>query len=372
MTTNVRIAIVVGAVLLALAQFFIPEEDPRLADPTTYGTGPMGYRAAYDLVSELGYPIRRHEAPIADLATGGTAWWIAPSGVCAGRSSETAWGGGGWVLGGGTAVVWLPESGSTTSDCALADLAVPARSLTRRSEAVEAADPDTPSRDPGVSGMALFADVPGWSVIVQQHGRPLVIEHPLGAGRVVLVADARPIRNWDLEHGDAAPLLVDVVRRYGAPSVVEPPPPPLGQATRSVGRYLAHSPAAIPLAGLIATGLLLVWRGMLVPPRTLDDADPAPPTLQHFVDGLARLYAGTRDYGRMLVRYRQLSASRLRRHLGLPVHASVDAIVARIGRTRTLPDDPRALLDGPLRVATSEDLRAAVGRLDALVAEVIG
>lgn len=372
MTTNVRIAIVLGAVLLALAELFIPEDDPRLADPTTYGTGPWGFRAAFDLVTELGHPIRRHEAPIDGLAADDTAWWLAPAGICAGRIPERAgWDGGAWVLGGGTAVVWLPEPSPTAGGCAIAGLAVPARSLGRATDPQDAT-PDVPSREPGGEGLALFNDVDDWSTVAQHKGRPVVLEHPLGAGRVVLVADARPIRNMDLDHADSAPLLMDLVERYGTPAVVEAPPLPLAQTSRSVSRYLARSPAAIPIAGLVVTGLLLAWRGTLVPARTLDDGELAPPTLRQFVDGLARLYAGTHDHARMLVRYRQLAAGRLRRHLRLPMHASIDAIVGRIGRTRTLSDDPRALLDGPLRVATPEDLRAAVRRLDALVAEVTG
>jgi hypothetical protein len=84
---------------------------------------------------------------------------------------------------------------------------------------------------------------------------------------------------------------------------------------------------------------------------------------------MAALYAGTRDHDRVFERYRELTASRLRRHFGLPQEVSRLALADRIERdhkaTRRL-----AWLREDRAVSTEAELGAAVRELDALVAEV--
>jgi hypothetical protein len=373
MSRNVRIAIVVAVVVLALVELFVPEGDQEAARPTTRGTMPWGYRAAHDMLVELGFPIVRHHEPLERLPASGTAWWIGPNDLCDDDDAEpqdpTARP---WVEGGGTAVVFLPESYPATRPCMIAGLAVPLPGAPRDEPCVDSIEGMGTPRALKIRTLHTFADAGDWIARATLGNRPFVLEHALGSGRLVLVADVRPLQNVHLADGDAAPLVVDLVRSFGVPSIVEDAPDLAAARSPSAVAYLARSPAAALLAGLIVTGLLLAWRGALVPPRTIgEDALPAP-TLQTFVDSLARLYAGTHDHARVLARYRQLSVSRLRRHLGLPAYTPVESIVDRIGRARSPGDEARALLLDPLAVTTASELRAAVGRMDALVGQVIG
>jgi hypothetical protein len=162
------------------------------------------------------------------------------------------------------------------------------------------------------------------------------------------------------------------VRAYGAPHVVEQVDAADAGRSRSAIVYLLRSPAIALLVGLALTGVLAAWSGSLIPPRTVD-VDPVPaPTLQRYVASLATLYAGSHDYPRLLARYRELTARRLRRYLGLPAHASLDTVAARVERARPAVRDARALLVDAMDPTSAADLHAAVARLDALAAEVIG
>src|SRR5204863_70103 len=82
------------------------------------------------------------------------------------------------------------------------------------------------------------------------------------------------------------------------------------------------------------------WQGNLVPPRALPGPGTDTPGLDAFVDSLAALYAGTRDHARVLERYRELAAARLRRHFGMPPETPVGVLAERLARDRRLA--PRA------------------------------
>ena len=83
---------------------------------------------------------------------------------------------------------------------------------------------------------------------------------------------------------------------------------------------------------------------------------------------LAGLYGATRDHARVLERYREVSARRLRRRLGLAPDAPLAALLDRLGRRR-LPGAGVAELRStePARSAAELARRAAV--LDRLVEE---
>jgi hypothetical protein len=374
MTRRARIGLVVASVVLALVALLVPEQDAELVDATTYGTMPWGYRATHDLLVELGFPVVRHHEPLDDLPARATAWWLAPRGACANAdeaAAEPAWYPAKWVESGGTAVVFLPDTRNATGICDVDGYGTPPRiPADRDSKATVTAV--GPPRTLHIPKLRTFAEPADWVTRATYADRPLVLEQPVGDGRLVVVADARLVQNLTLAEADTAPFVVDLVRAFGVPRIVEDPIAQPGKRTSTAMSYLATSSAAFMLAGVLATGLLIAWRGTLIPPRTIDAGGAAAATLQTFVDSLARLYAGTHDHQRVLTRYRELTAARLRRHLRLPVHTSLEAIAERLGRGRPLAQDARALLLDRAPVATPAELRAAVGRLDALAAEVIG
>jgi hypothetical protein len=162
---------------------------------------------------------------------------------------------------------------------------------------------------------------------------------------------------------------MDLARAFGAPRFDE----------RSHGlhrerhpvRFLLASAARLPLAGGLVLALLFVWAGAAWAPRRISDATVGAPTLDEFVDSLARLYAGTGDYARVLERYRELTAARLRRHFGLAAEIPLSELIDRVARGRRVDRAALARLAGGAAPADAAGLRAAVRRLDALVAEAV-
>jgi hypothetical protein len=350
-----------------------PDEAEEAAE--SVATSADGYRALLDLLVALGVPAARHAGPPDGLPVDASAWWLSPS-VCAGEA--VAWEGRTFVEAGGTAVVLLPRQ-ITPGTCSLGgDLTLPARTGLRPGSRVRGREPIVvagdlvrePRRLPVDPFVLVFAAADGWTVRATADEHPFALERALGAGRLVLVADARLFRNARLDAGDTAPLLVDLVRDVGAPRFVEPARPVAVEG--SALAYLVTSPALGPFLGLVLVGLLLAWHGALVPPRRLAPAGMGTPTLDAFVDALAGLYARSRDWPRIAARYRELTAARLRRHFGLPAGTGAAALVARLERDARFRGDTLAPLVAPPDVVDEAGLLAAVAALDALVARAVG
>lgn len=199
---------------------------------------------------------------------------------------------------------------------------------------------------------------------------PFALERTIGAGRLVVVADARVLANARLDEADAAPFVFDWVRATGSPWIDEHAHGVVPES--STLRYLLRSPAWAAMLGLLVLGLLIGWRGWAWPVRRVEEVDPEAPTLSAFVDSVARLYARSRDFDRIFERYRALSLERIRRALGLAPGTPAEIVVASL-RTREagwsalretgLGD----LLTRHVRVTSVEELERATGRLDALV-----
>jgi hypothetical protein len=196
-----------------------------------------------------------------------------------------------------------------------------------------------------------------------------VLLYRLGPGSLVLVGDAPILRNRWLDRADAAPLAMDLVRAFGVPRFDE----------RSHGlhrerhpvRYLLGSAAVVPLAGVLVLALLYVGAGRTLPPRSRSETDGNAPVLDEFVGSLARLYAGTGDHERVLDRYRQLAAGRLRRYFGLPAETPLAALVERLARSGRVDRASLSKLTHAAVPSGASELRAAVRALDALVDEAM-
>jgi len=368
----------VGAFVLLLIIGTFAAEDTRPASPTSFGTVPGGYRALFDLLSELGFPVTRAYAePDADTPPA-TRWWVDSRPLC--RPGAETWPGDAWVRSGGTAVVFLPWT-SGEGECRLAeDLAVPRRFPAATSQwridiggaeghvETQHVTGDLGSRALEAPPLLAFADGKDWSVRASVEGRPLVLERGLGRGLLVLVADALFLRNAWLDRADAAPLALALVGAYGVPAFDEHELGP--RVRRSAAAYLLTSRAVAVFLGLALTGILFAWQGALVPARQVADVDPSAPRIDAFVDAVAALYARTGDHPRVLESYRALTAGRLRRHLGLPPDTPVAALVRRLARDPRIERRALDLLVGGEAAEDERGLRAAVGALDALVRTV--
>jgi hypothetical protein len=364
--------------------------DERAATATSYGKIGAGHGAVYEVLRELGFPVARSFAEPDELAPGRTIWWILPDEGC--KAFEDA-GLGDWVRAGGTAVVllggWPCVCGE---DAELVGAAVPARI-----GAATEPEPDhgvgiPPRADPVLvqiegpllraprtlelvspiafepeSAWSEAAAAGGWEIVATQDGAPWALERRLDAGRLLVVADGRFLENRNLDGRDAAPLAVDLVLALGAPWIDERAHGLV--PSRDTLAYLAGSPAAATFAGLLVAALVFAWYGAAEPPRRVAELDAEAPTLATYVGSLAGLYGATNDHARVLERYREVSARRLRRGLGLPPDTSLAALLDRLGRRRRLAPEGVAELRSadPARSAADLARRAAV--LDRLVEE---
>lgn len=406
---GVRIAIAALAVMFVLRALLPTPRALLEASPTSYGTGPRGHGALFELLSRVELVKGRTRAAAQRLPAGATIWWIEPEGVCNDRrvarggldpldEDEIAWPVLGWVRAGGTALVLLgpgDEDAGTESDAAdggpgagraggaggadrergaprcdaIGDTKVPARGALTGS-ARYPLEGLAATRQLELDGARVFLSHAGWSVDATLQGQPFVIEREIGDGRLVLVADARFLRNEELDRADAAPVAGALVQRFGVPWIDEREHGWLPETNPF--RYLLHSAAAPVFLGLLVAGLLVAWRGSALPARSVAELDPATPTLDTFVASLASHYAATRDWERLHARYRELSAARLRRHFGWPPELGVPALVDRIASRHRGPTVAAGLrsLASPRPATSHAELQAAMLTLDALVEEV--
>jgi uncharacterized protein DUF4350 len=371
-------ASLVGAFVVLLILGSFATEDTRPDSPTTFGTVPGGYRALFDLLTELGFPVTRaYDVPDAGTPAA-TRWWVDARKLCAPEAEP--WTGADWVRdGGGTAVVFLPWA-PREAKCRLTDDVV----IPDRVPAGEVWRLDVGGAEGPVQTLHVTLDVtrtletptllafgsPGdWVRRAGVDRWPFVLERRLGRGTLVLVADALFLRNAWLDRADAAPLAVDLVRAYGVPVFDEPELGP--HVRRSAATYLLTSPALGVFLGLAATGLLFAWQGALVPVRQVTEVDAGAPRLEAFVDAIAALYARTGDHARVLERYRALTAGRLRRHLGLAPDTPVGALAERLARDPRLDRRALRLLADGEAPADERALRDAARELDGLVRAVV-
>jgi hypothetical protein len=372
--------------------------------PTSFGTWPHGYRALFELLGEVGFPVRRSFDPPGRIAAGTAVWWIAPDALCA-REDETAlWDLGDSLAQGGTAVVFPPR-GCTR----LGALEIPERS--RNGDACEESDEDESEAEereaeeresdpdlfdrwlagdftlseiptelqqlaggpgPGLRELDAppllrFVEIGDFEVRARLGGAPFIIEKRVGEGTLVLVADPAFLANGFLERADAAPLAVDLASHYGV-DLLDEFAHGMHRERHPI-RYLARSSALPVFAGLALLGLLALWRGSSLPRRRIEEAELPAPALDRFVASLASLYARSRDQGRVAERYRELTLARLRRHFGLPAETPEEIIVERLRRDRRLSPALLGALTEEEPPRSQAALRARARRLDALVRE---
>jgi hypothetical protein len=302
-----------------------------------------------------------------------------------------------WIEAGGTALVFLGADSDGFDALRIADVVVPARERLAASDPSAAAAPEDAAppeeeaasgdlpEDPqpvelrgpllpalrtvALKGPIVFGD-PGadWRTVVSAAGRPFALERALGQGRLVVVADARFLWNWLFPRADAAPFALDLVRAYGVPRIDERVHG--FSASRGVIATLAASPAALFFAGLALCGIVFAWLGGSLPRRRVGDVEPPAPTLEGYVDAMADYYAAAREYPRVLERYRELCARRLRRALALPPDATVERVVERATRSKRADPEALALLAGGGPARDLRGLVQAARKLDELVKEI--
>jgi hypothetical protein len=325
---------------------------------TSLDHGPAGHAAVYDLLSELGYEVRRSYAPPAQLPGDQLVWLIAPrpqqaSGPIAPPVIEEL---GSWLEAGGRAVVF----GGPAMDWSPLGLEVVHSEGTEFS--VAAGGISTEERVLAIPMLRHFSSPESFEVVASDgRGRVLAVEVRREAGLLVAVADHRFLENRRLPEADGAVLAVDLVRAYGAPWIDE----------RFHG--LRESRALTEVLGGARLGLLLLLCVLLLvviaerrrwPARVLSESEGPEPNLRAFVESLARHYLGTRDYPEIFDAYREGFKHRLRSQRFGDGQLSEGEFAEKLEADPALGAESRLWLLGSSRPTSSRELLRAVRALE--------
>lgn len=193
--------------------------------------------------------------------------------------------------------------------------------------------------------------------------RVLAAVASVGAGRVVLLADASVLQNR---------LLATAGNAAFALAAAGPPSRPVAFAEAAHGYGEVQGLAALPprwrwaLAGAAVATLAWVWsRGKRFGPPE-DESRGLPPPRRAYVDAVAATLARSGEPGPAVEPLRRAARAALARRAGLPPDASDADLAAAAVRLGASPGDVAALV-GP--VTTADDVMAA-GRAMAWVASV--
>ena len=353
------------------------QPDARELSRTSFGRVPEGFGALHEWLHALGLPVQRSFVGADALEAEATVGWLDPPLACPTAAADTPDGasvGDGeaaararFVARGGTAVLLLgPLPGERPVCTPVEGVEVPERAAAEGLvEGALVAKPRTVECD-RLFAFALEAGQ-DFEVLARLGASPFVLSRRLGEGRVVLVADAAFLENRCFARGDAAPLAGDLVRAFGAPRLDEHAHGL--RAPAGVLATLAASPALLFFGAVAALGGILAWRGAAVPPRRAAGAATPAPSLEEFVASLAALYAGTGDHARVLARYRELTAARLRRLFGLPPETPREKLVARLARVPGVSRAGLEALASSHAAAERGEVEREARALDALVEE---
>ena len=339
-------AAVLAMLLLALNLWLWP--NPSLQQSaTTFGIKRNGFKATFDLLSEMNLPVARAYRRVGAAPANQTVWFIAPSFIDAGNPNahndahdviEWASRGGSAVVFGEDGVNWEPlglkreeeQNDDTDKQRFLiqSDLGTPGRWL------------DVPELFHFAASKEKEPNPP--RVLLSVDGKPFALELKEGknGGRIIAVADDTFLRNEHLGDADACLLVADLARTFGAP-IFDEHSHGLA-APSSLTLAILDSRAIVP----IAIGLLVVMLWVLAhrewPRRSLDDeANPPAPSIGGFVDSLSVLYGRAGDPASVFRAYRTGFLRRLRRQLGLRADFPEDLLLARLGNDRAMTDDTR-------------------------------
>jgi hypothetical protein len=313
-------------VLMLVVLFIGPK--PEAKGGTSYDAGPRGFRAAYLVLEELGYPVARAKRP------GGADVRL----VLFPRPSEKDAGSlGDWVRRGGRLVLGTDSSEFAHSlGLELKIHTVPAN---RDTEPASGAEFST------VGGGAFRAEGPsGGRVWAEVGDRPLVTIYRQGQGEIWLLNRAEFLTNRLLGKADNGVLLCRLAEavlaerpgRLAFDEVVH------GMRERPSALELLFEPPAlaVTLSGLLLLGILL-WH---YAPR-FGTVRPLPKvrrrSKEEFLDALASLLERRADYADAFRTARDALRHELERELGLPADTAAELVAREAARRR--PVHPETL-----------------------------
>lgn len=336
--------------------------------PTSFGVVSAGYKAAFDLLSELSFaPDRSYLPPAsgADRASSKRArWFVSPGFLVPDKAGGAAEADGvlHWIRAGGTAVIFgAPDSDWTR-------LGIDRETSAGGAESVISGSIARGLRKLPIADLLRFkpAAKAGGNhprVLLTADGAPFALELKVGSGRLIAVADNAFLRNANLGAGDASAIVVDLAVAFGPPSFDEwshgfAPP-------GSIVTMLLGSRAIFPLFIALVAALAWILEQHSWPRRELDEAGDQPaPSVAAFIDSLGVLYSRTADPAAALRAYRSGFIRRMRRQISPGAELSEETVLARLARDRALPAETRRWLIDAAAPASQAELVSAVRAIE--------
>ncbi len=363
-----RVLLSFGAALLLLLglNLWLWPNQALQNSPTSFGIMRDGYQAAFDLLNELHFPVKRSYRRPKLMPTDETVWFVAPSFLDADRphAHDDAHEVAEWATRGGTAVIF----GAPGSDWKMLGLT----RQTERSEHTEKNEKDPDEDVPRTLIKGEIAPVPRWldtpdllhfaatdkqasahpheRVLLTANGKPFAVEVAAGTrkGRIIAIADDNFLRNEHLAEADASLVLVDLARAFGAPVFDEHSH---GLApSASLTFAILDSRAILPLIIGLLAAMLWAWSERRWPRRSLDEGSELPaPSISSFVESLAILYSRAGEPAAVFRAYRAGFLRRLRRQVGVRADYPEALLLERLARDRSLGGETRHwLIDGEM------------------------
>jgi len=364
--TGIIASVAALALLLAVDLWLAPNLALQQS-ATSFGVTAAGYKAAFDLLSGLGFaPERSYLSPaLAPAARADSRaphrarWFIGPGFLAPDKRGADAEAADllRWIRAGGIAVVFghsdsvWPRLGLDRETTAGGDTSAISGPIARG------------ARELPIPGLLHFkaaakATDDHARVLLSAAGAPFALELNVGSGRMIAVADAAPARNAGLGAGDSSLVMVDLAVALGAPSFDEwshglAPP-------GSIVAMLLGSRAILPIVIAIVAAFAWILERHSWPRRELDDHGGQPaPSLESFIASLGVLYSRAGDPAAALRAYRAGFLSRMRRQIAPGRDLHQDVIIERMARDRTMPAETRRwLIDGAVPTSQAELISA--------------
>ncbi|MGH7933910.1 MAG: DUF4350 domain-containing protein [Candidatus Binataceae bacterium] len=338
--TLISAAAVVVLMLAGVNLWFRPNLELQQSE-TSFGVGQNGYKAAHDLLLELGFPVIRSYVRPSRLSMKRPLWFVSPSFLEPGKhgADDDAHEFLRWVSAGGTAVVF----GGPGADWKRLGLARETSASSGKLVVVEG-DFTPVARQVAFSGLLYFKAAGDKArVRLRADGAAFALERAVGAGRLITIADDRFLRNADLGDGDNSLIVVDLVRALGAPGFDEHSH---GLAAPvSIIAALAGSRAILPILVAFLAALLWIGEQHSWPRRNLADEPEGPePSIATFVESLGVLYSRAGDPAAVFRAYRGGFLRRLRRQMSPRADLPTELLVERLAHDRSLSAETRRWL----------------------------
>jgi hypothetical protein len=215
-------------------------------------------------------------------------------------------------------------------------------------------------------GLRVFASSVRQAATVRAEvaGYPFVVEQAIGDGRLVAVADGRPLSNQQVGYAGGSLLALDLVRTYGVPDIDETTHG-LGESASLLAVLGPERTVLLALASLVLASASILYLRRL-PPRSIDEPPQPEPTLHAFVHSLATLYRNSTDYAAIFAAYRHGALQRMMaKDARMPRRFEV-----RIERDADLDPVAREWLSGARAPRSAAELLRAVRAVERYTMEV--